>query len=148
MNSGYGNNEITFEILEHIGVVATFPTGWKKEINLVSWNGAAGKYDIREWDPSHERMSRGITLKENEMRILLDLMRRRRRPIHQIDGFIPNDGIEHMESNATSETSQDIETPFDGHMSPESEMTSMVEERLMDFDVDESVEKELAVEAR
>lgn len=148
MNSGYGNNEITFEILEHIGVIATFPTGWKKEINLVSWNGAAGKYDIREWDPSHERMSRGITLKENEMSILLDLMRRRRRPIHQIDGFIPNDGIEHMESNVPSETSQDIETPIDGHMSPGSEMTSMVEECLMDFDVDESVEKELAVEAR
>lgn len=148
MNSRYGNNEITFEILEHIGVIATFPTGWKKEINLVSWNGAAGKYDIREWDPSHERMSRGITLKENEMRILLDLMRRRRRPIHQIDGFIPNDDIEHMENNVPSETSQDIETPFDGHMSPGSEMTSMVEECLMDFDADESVEKELAVEAR
>lgn len=148
MNSGYGNNEITFEILEHIGVIATFPTGWKKEINLVSWNGAAGKYDIREWDPSHERMSRGITLKENEMRILLDLMRRRRRPIHQIDGFIPNDSMEHMQAHGALETSQDIETPFDGDVSQVSETAQLGEERLIGFNVDESMEKELAVEAK
>lgn len=70
--------EVTFEIVEHIGVLATSSTGWRKEINLVRWNGAAEKYDIREWDPSHDRMSRGITLKENEMRVLLEVMRRRR----------------------------------------------------------------------
>lgn len=79
MAKDYGNGEITFEILEHIGVLATYITGWKKEINLVSWNGSAAKYDIREWDPSHERMSKGVTLKENEMRTLLEVMRRRHR---------------------------------------------------------------------
>ena len=73
------NGEITFDIIEHIGVLATYTTGWKKEINLVSWNNAPGKYDIREWDPSHERKSKGITLRENEMRTLLEVMRRRHR---------------------------------------------------------------------
>ncbi len=73
------NNGVSFNIIEHIGVLATFPTGWKKELNFVSWNGAPGKYDIRDWDPSHTSMSRGMTFKENEMRLLLDLMRRRRR---------------------------------------------------------------------
>ncbi|MEI3503270.1 MAG: PC4/YdbC family ssDNA-binding protein [Anaerovoracaceae bacterium] len=49
---------------------ATYPTGWRKELNLVSWNGGAPKYDIRDWDPDHERMSRGITLHEKEMRLM------------------------------------------------------------------------------
>ena len=76
--SGDYEREVTFEIIEHIGVLATSSTGWRKELNFVSWNGAPGKYDIRDWDPSHERMSRGITLKENEMRLLLEVMKRRR----------------------------------------------------------------------
>ena len=42
------------------------------------WNGGMAKYDIRDWDPYHQKMSRGITLKEEEMRRILDLMRRRR----------------------------------------------------------------------
>lgn len=63
----YGREQITFEITEHIGVLCVYHTGWKKELNLVSWNGNAPKYDIRDWDPDHERMSRGITLSEKEM---------------------------------------------------------------------------------
>lgn len=70
--------DVTFEIIEEIGVISTAETGWSKEVNLVSWNGGAGKYDIREWDPYHERMSRGITLKEEEMRRILELMKKRR----------------------------------------------------------------------
>ena len=54
------DREVTFEIVEEIGVIATHSTGWKKELNLVSWNGGQAKYDIRDWDPDHERMSRGI----------------------------------------------------------------------------------------
>ena len=61
------DREVTFEIVEEIGVIATHSTGWKKELNLVSWNGGQAKYDIRDWDPDHERMSRGITLSEKEM---------------------------------------------------------------------------------
>ena len=59
--------QITFEIKEHIGVLCVYHTGWKKELNLVLWNGNAPKYDIRDWDPDHERRSRGITLSEKEM---------------------------------------------------------------------------------
>ena len=32
----------------------------------VSWNDNAPKYDIRDWEPKHEKMSRGITLTEEE----------------------------------------------------------------------------------
>ena len=35
---------------------------WKKELNMISWNGAAEKYDIRDWAPEHEKMGKGITL--------------------------------------------------------------------------------------
>ena len=72
------DRDVTFEIIEEIGIISTLDTGWTKEINLVRWNGGAAKYDIRDWDPHHTRMSKGITLKEDEMRRILDLMRRRR----------------------------------------------------------------------
>ena len=70
--------DVTFEIIEEIGIISTMDTGWTKELNLVRWNGGVVKYDIREWDMGHTRMSKGITLKEEEMRRILDLMRKRR----------------------------------------------------------------------
>ncbi|MGN0701642.1 MAG: YdbC family protein [Lentihominibacter sp.] len=88
MNEG---SEVTFEIIEEIGIISTQGTGWTKEINLVSWNGGVAKYDIREWDPSHARMSRGITLKEDEMRRILDLMKRRRSRARNRVRNVPDD---------------------------------------------------------
>ena len=59
------NDEITFEIVEHLGVLSD--TGeWAKEVNLVAWNGQPPKIDIRSWDADHERMTRGVTLTESE----------------------------------------------------------------------------------
>ena len=72
------DRDVTFEIMEEIGIISTQDTGWTREINLVRWNGGAAKYDIRDWDPHHERMSKGITLTEEEMRRMLNAMRRRR----------------------------------------------------------------------
>lgn len=66
--------EIVFEIVEHVGVIATYATGWKKELNIVSWNNSAPKYDIRDWDPEHKIMSRGITLHEDELKKLATLI--------------------------------------------------------------------------
>lgn len=72
------DRDVTYEIIEEIGIISTSDTGWTREINLVRWNGGVAKYDIRDWDPYHERMSKGITLTEDEMRRMLNLMRRRR----------------------------------------------------------------------
>lgn len=77
MNSGY-DREIRFEIVEHIGVLSGYSTGWNKELNLVSWNEGQPKYDIRDWSPDHAHMSRGVTLHEKEMRQIFDLMKKRR----------------------------------------------------------------------
>lgn len=71
------DREITFEIMEQIGVLKENPKGWKKELNKVSWNGGEPKYDIREWDPNHEKMSRGLTLTDEEMQILVEIMNNR-----------------------------------------------------------------------
>ena len=60
------NREFKFSIVRHIGVLAEGAKGWKKEVNLVSWNDRPVKLDIREWDENHVKMSRGITLSAEE----------------------------------------------------------------------------------
>jgi len=59
--------ELKFEIVENIGVISEGAKGWKKELNLVSWNGREPKYDIRDWDPNHEKMGKGLTLSNEEL---------------------------------------------------------------------------------
>ncbi len=66
--------EVTFEIVERIGVVSVSPKGWKKELNIVRWNDKPPKYDLREWDEEHEKMGKGITFTEEEMKILKELV--------------------------------------------------------------------------
>lgn len=60
------NAEVTFDIIEHIAVIKSNENGWNKEVNIVAWNGGQPKVDIREWNPEHDRMTRGITLTEPE----------------------------------------------------------------------------------
>lgn len=62
--------ELKYEIVKHIGILSENPKGWKKEINLVSWNDRDAKFDIREWSPDHDRMGKGITLSFEEMEAL------------------------------------------------------------------------------
>ena len=65
-NNRGGDEGFSFEIVEHIAVLSTNKNGWTKEVNIVAWNGGMPKVDIREWNPEHDRMSRGITLTEQE----------------------------------------------------------------------------------
>ena len=66
--------EIKFEIKEELGVVSESAKGWKKELNLISWNDGAPKYDLRDWAPDHEKMGKGITLSSDEMKSLNKLL--------------------------------------------------------------------------
>lgn len=66
--------KITFEITKHMGVLSKSAKGWTKELNLVSWNDRDPKYDIREWDPEHEKMSKGVTLTAEEVETLKKLL--------------------------------------------------------------------------
>ena len=58
--------ELKFEIKETLGVLSENAKGWTKELNRVSWNDYAPKYDIREWSPDHTRMGKGVTLTDEE----------------------------------------------------------------------------------
>lgn len=64
-------SDIKFEIMEELAVLSESSKGWKKELNLISWNGADPKYDIRDWAPGHEKMGKGITLTKEEANQLL-----------------------------------------------------------------------------
>ena len=66
--------DIKFEIKENIGTLSESAKGWTKELNLVSWNGAAPKYDLRDWAPEHEKMGKGITLNDDEVQELYKLL--------------------------------------------------------------------------
>lgn len=67
-------SDIKFEIKEELGVLSENAKGWRKEVNLISWNGAAPKYDIRDWAPDHEKMGKGTTLTEEEMENLKEIL--------------------------------------------------------------------------
>lgn len=72
--------DIRFEVVEHIGTIAgterTDSAGvhWSKQINLVEWNGRKAKIDIREWTDSRNKMSKGITLTEDEAKEVLRIL--------------------------------------------------------------------------
>lgn len=65
--------EITFEITKELGVISETSKGWTRELNMVSWNEREPKFDIRDWSPDHTRMSKGISLTEEEMKKLVEL---------------------------------------------------------------------------
>ncbi|RKL66479.1 hypothetical protein CR203_14355 [Salipaludibacillus neizhouensis] len=67
--------EIKYEIVEQLGVLSESSKGWKKELNLVSWNGRDPKYDVREWSPDHEKMGKGITLTKEEVESLTRILK-------------------------------------------------------------------------
>ncbi len=69
------SEQFKFEIVQNIAVLSTGRSGWTKEINMVSYNGAPAKYDIRSWDPNHEKMGKGVTLTKEELVQLESVLR-------------------------------------------------------------------------
>ncbi len=67
-------SEVKFEIKEELGTLSESAKGWTKEVNLISWNSAEPKYDIRDWAPNHEKMGKGITLTAEEAEALYKIL--------------------------------------------------------------------------
>lgn len=67
--------EIKYEIVEHLGVLSETDKGWKKELNLVSWNEREPKYDLRDWNETHDKMGKGITLSKEEAQNLMSILK-------------------------------------------------------------------------
>jgi len=69
--------ELKFEITEHIATLSESAKGWTKELNLISWNGREPKYDLRDWAPNHEKMGKGVTLSDEELDKLKEVLNSR-----------------------------------------------------------------------
>ena len=63
-----------FDIRETIGILRKSNTGWTRELNVVAWNGGSPRFDIRDWDPLHEKMGKGVTLSQEEAKRLCELL--------------------------------------------------------------------------
>lgn len=66
--------ELKFEIVDHLQVLSEGSKGWTKEVNIVRWNERTPKVDIREWDETHEKMGKGITMNKEELLKLKELL--------------------------------------------------------------------------
>ena len=71
------NERISYKVIANVGTLAKYPTGWSKEVNIVSWNEGPAKLDIRDWSEDHEKMSRGITLTADEVQRFVDSVQAR-----------------------------------------------------------------------
>lgn len=67
---GYIMAEIKYDIEKEVGIISESVKGWRKELNLISWNGKEAKYDLRDWSLEHEKMGKGITLSLEELKAL------------------------------------------------------------------------------
>lgn len=69
--------DFSFDIVEHLAVLSEAANGWTKELNRVRWSQGGVKYDIRSWDPTHEKMGKGITLDDAEAEALMQALTQR-----------------------------------------------------------------------
>ena len=68
--------EIQYEIVKEVAVLSASDSGYKKEINLISWNGNEPKYDIRSFSLNREKCGKGITLTVDEAAALLKALQK------------------------------------------------------------------------
>ena len=66
--------DFKFDIKKTLGTISESAKGWKREVNVMTWNNKKAKIDIREWDEKHEQMSKGITLGKEELKQLKDIL--------------------------------------------------------------------------
>ena len=66
-------SEFKYEIIKEFGIISEQKGGWSKQLNLISWNDAEPKYDIRDWAPNREKIGRGISLSASELQALTDM---------------------------------------------------------------------------
>jgi len=63
--------DVKFKIVKQLATLSERDTSkWKKELNIVEWSNNGAKYDIREWNPEHDRCGKGVTLSQDELKAL------------------------------------------------------------------------------
>lgn len=68
------DREITFEIRLHYGTFGSSPSGWTKEVNLVSWNGRDAKIDVRSWNEDKSKSAKIATMTKEEAKKLAEIL--------------------------------------------------------------------------
>ena len=63
-----------FLIYEHIGDISKPNNGWAKELNFIGWDKREPVYDIRTWNEDHSEYGKGVTITQNEMLRLQELV--------------------------------------------------------------------------
>lgn len=110
--------DISYEIRAMVGTIGMKKNGWRKELNIVSWNGAPPKFDIRDWSPDHMHMSKGVTLYMDEIRQLVRVFnnfsndRRTRNPRNETNLRAADEAFEEVPDRALSDRpAQDRSAP-------------------------------------
>lgn len=67
--------DFKYEIIQELGVISTNASGWTRELNLISWNDRPAKFDIRDWSPDHEKMGKGLTLSDDDIMSLKEILK-------------------------------------------------------------------------
>lgn len=60
---------MTMNVIKKIAVISDEEKGYRKELNLVSWNGREPKLDLRNWSPEGQAL-KGLTMNEKEAKEL------------------------------------------------------------------------------
>ncbi len=61
-------------VKHHLGTLRENEKGWSREVNVVSWEGAASRLDIRDWSKNKDRSSKGVTFTRAEVEHLRDML--------------------------------------------------------------------------
>ncbi|MCI6481203.1 MAG: YdbC family protein [Treponema porcinum] len=67
-------DDFSFQITEKVGEISVNKTGWTLELNKVSWGGRPAKFDLRSWSPDHQKMGKGVTLTDEEIKKLGEII--------------------------------------------------------------------------
>lgn len=73
----------------------------------MSWNDGSAKIDIRAWNEDYCMMSRGITLTEEEARVLVSMLGREFD--HSLDSRISEAGLHQSDSDSLKSVEAELE---------------------------------------
>ena len=73
------NNEVKYEVIQHLRKLTDEEGKYNKELNIISWNGNEPKFDLRPWKIDEEtgerKMMKGITLTSEEIEALYNILK-------------------------------------------------------------------------
>ncbi|WP_019413480.1 YdbC family protein [Paenisporosarcina sp. TG20] len=62
--------DLKYEIIETLATLSEGSKGWKRQLNLISWNDRDPKYDVRDWSEDQTKMGKGVTFTLAELQAL------------------------------------------------------------------------------